>query len=47
LRLCNSYLADQQVMLDRILLLIAAAIALFWIGHLFFRDAGGGAMRRL
>lgn len=45
-RLCNSYLIGQQVMLGRVLLAISTAIALYWTGHLFFRGAGGAQPRR-
>ena len=41
-RLCNSYRVHQQVMLGQVLLLIAAAVALFWIAYLFFHDSGPG-----
>ena len=46
-RLCNSYLTDQQSLLGRVLLMIAAAIAVSWIGILFFRDGEGARQRRL
>ncbi len=45
-RLCNSYLVDQQAMLGRALLLIAAAVALSWIIHLFFNDPDSRVSRR-
>ena len=39
LRLCNNYLVSQQERLGSVLLTIAVALAVFWIGHLFLREA--------
>ncbi|MFA9461289.1 hypothetical protein [Thiohalorhabdus methylotrophus] len=42
-RLCNSYLLDQQDLLGRVLLGIAALLGLYWVGWTFL----GGLGRRL